>query len=115
MTHDKRMALLERWYKVSLAWDAAYEDFCRVVGVSDLERFPLGESGWHLHVVYTQVVAAPVGDRGDWLVWWWYDNDHGKHGLTVKAGRWATARKIPTIKALCRLIEADLKDGADHD
>jgi len=114
MTHDKRMALLERWYKISLAWNEAYVEFIRVVANAPL-FFPLGMSGWHLHVVYTQVVAARVGDRGDWLVWWWYGNDHGRKGMGAKAGRWAKPRKIPTIKALCKLIETDLKDGADHD
>lgn len=109
MTHDERLKLLNDWYKRGLAWELAYEDLRTMLGVEDLERCPLLLAGWNLHEAYTKSVSAQVGDRDEWLAWWWNDAEHGNKNMEAAAVVWeGKTRPIHTIADLCEIIEADL-------
>jgi hypothetical protein len=109
MTHDARLRLLDEWYVHSLAWELAYEDFRKLLGVEDLEKCPMLIAGWSMHEAYTKAVSVLSGDRDDWLTWWWNDAEHGTRNMEAAAATWeGKTRPIRTIADLCEIIEADL-------
>jgi hypothetical protein len=116
MTHDERLKLLNNWYERSLAWELAYDDFRTLLGVGDLEKCPVLMAGWNLHEAYTKTVSALVGDRDEWLSWWWHDAQHGNRAMKAAAFSWkGKTRPIRTIADLCKIIEADLPKGTGKD
>jgi len=107
VTHKERLALLNEWYERSLARELAEDDFCRLLGVEDLERCPTLLAGWRLHEEYTKSAAALVGDRWGWLNWWWYDAKRGTGTCEAKASAWDETKPIRTVEDLCELIEIE--------
>ena len=109
MIRKERFKLLDNWYERSLAWELAFENFRKMLGVDDLEKCPMLMAGWNLHEAYTHGVSAQVGDRDEWLTWWWNDAEHGMRDMEAAASTWeGKPRPIRTIQDLCELIEADL-------
>lgn len=53
---------------------------------------------------YTNAVSLMIGDEGDWLNWYRFDNKMGKGGM--KAGFGNRLKLINSLDALLKLIEA---------
>jgi len=109
VTHEERLKLLTEWRDASLALDEAAENFTSLLGIEDLERCPILLAAWRLHEAYTTSLSARVGDKYDWLNWWWYDAKRGKGTCEVTLSAWDKPKPIRTVEDLCEVIEADLQ------
>lgn len=61
--------------------------------------------GCFLLDAYINLLAKSVGDEGNWISWYVFENNFGKGGLTasVKDGR---MKKVDTLKKLYNFIKA---------
>ena len=68
-----------------------------------LPEGPLFETVWGLWSQYTAAIAQLIGDDGDWLEWYFLENDMGdKKGM--RAGYDGTLRDIDSLADLYWLI-----------
>ena len=67
-----------------------------------LPEGPLFETVWGLWSQYTQTIAVLISDGGDWLEWYFLENDMGDKGM--QAGYDGTMRDIDTLEDLYWLI-----------
>jgi len=68
---------------------------------------PLFDSVWRLFDGYTTALAAQIGDAGDWLPWFYMENDMGAKGYA--AGYDGKQRNIKTLADLYWLITESRK------
>lgn len=68
---------------------------------------PLFDSVWSLFDGYTNALAAQIGDDGDWLPWFYMENDMGAKGMA--AGYDGKLHKIKSLADLYRLIAESRK------
>jgi len=52
---------------------------------------------------YTRAVGMLVGDKGEWLEWYRYENEFGKNGM--EAGYGKKLKPITNLKELLAIIE----------
>lgn len=68
---------------------------------------PLFNAVWSLFDGYTNALAAQIGDDGDWLPWFYMENDMGAKGMA--AGYDGKLRKIKSFADLYWLITESRK------
>lgn len=108
MTTKERMKLLTEWKEQFEKCDQAWTALEKIFRGLDCDS-EIGKAIWGTFSRYTDSLAVEVGDADDWLVWYCYDNKFGERGFLAKAEAWKKAKKIYTLKDLCKLIEADLE------
>jgi hypothetical protein len=63
---------------------------------------PLYDTVWGLFGGYTESISAEIGDLGNWLCWFQFENEMGKRGH--EAGYDGKTRKVKTLEHLCGLV-----------
>ena len=107
MEHKERMGLLNEWDLQLFQVDNIRKQIDEIFGCcidSQFYSVMIDLAG-----KYTKAVADLVGDSGDWLEWYWLENDMGARGHEAKASNWKKLRKVTNIEVLCKLIEADIE------
>lgn len=104
MSKSEKLAALKQWAKCYTNIHETYEK-----GYSLLKCDP--DSPWanamfNTFEAYTQILGKLVGDKGDWLSWYIWENKAGKAAYEAKAANWKKSRKIKTLEDLLMLIEA---------
>ena len=101
MTKDQKHAALTRWLEtyqhVSEPMDVLY----KLTGST--ADSPLQNPVWQMFDAYTATLGTLVGDQGDWLAWFIYENGCGEKSLEVSIRK--KRRKIRTIKDLLWVLE----------
>lgn len=108
MTHpDKKttLALMNEWAEHHDKIDKMMHGIKASIGLDP--NGPLCDSVWRLFDGYTTALAAQIGDDGDWLPWFYMENDMGAKGMT--AGYDGKPRKIKTLADLYWLITESRK------
>lgn len=100
MTTTKIKAHLCLWEAQRIAMDAQIAALEAVAGKNP--EGPLVTCLGNLFATYTETLDELL-DAGDWLQWYWIENDGGKVGL--EAGYDGDVSKIRSLDDLCRLIE----------
>ena len=59
---------------------------------------------WEGFRAYTKAIAKIVGDKDEWLLWYWLENDMGKEGM--KAENRNVIEPIRNLSQLLELIES---------
>ena len=96
------MALLTEWNMRFIEIDLAWTSLEKLLRGIDTES-QLGKAIWVTFSRYTDAVAKLVGDEGDWLKWYCWENDMGANAMV--AGRSKKMRHIENLKDLMWLIE----------
>ena len=96
--------LLQPWLDSYLELERQFAVLESVLGRRD--DCPLENAAYLVHDAYTAALAREVGDEGDWLSWYLYENDAGKKGLTAAAPKWRELRPITSLRRLAKLIRA---------
>lgn len=68
-----------------------------------LPEGPLFETVWGMFDAYTKSISELVGDKGDWLAWYYLENDMGARGMS--AGYNGKTSLIKSKVHLWKLIE----------
>lgn len=105
MTSKERYNLLVDWKK---QYDLCYKAQELLDQLFDNVGSTLDNAIWITFEKYTDALSALVGDNGEWLDWFCWENDMGDSCSSAKASSWKKMRKISTLKDLCKIIEADL-------
>ena len=58
---------------------------------------------WRMFDAYTEALSVALGDKNEWLMWYWTENDMGAAGM--QAGYHGKLRKIKDVRGLLWLIE----------
>lgn len=102
-THPNEAATLQ----ILSQWQAQHDRIAELMhGVSQtfglLPEGQFSETVWGLWDQYTKTVGQLIGDGGDWLAWYYLENDMGDKGM--QAGYDGTLRDIDTLADLYWLI-----------
>lgn len=89
-------------------WQAQHDRIADLMhGVSQvfglLPEGPVSETVWGLWDQYTKTIGQLIGDHGDWLAWYYLENDMGDKGM--QAGYDKNLRDIDTLANLQWLID----------
>jgi hypothetical protein len=107
MTTKERMKFLREWetqfHLIDEAWTSLEKLFCGLDCDSQV-----GKAMWDTFYKYTKSIAVNIGDSGEWLDWYCWENDMGLRMMEAKAAAWKKMRKIVNLEVLCRAIEADI-------
>ena len=107
MTTKERMALLREWEAQFRLIDEAWTSLEKLFRGLDCDS-EIGKAIWDTFAKYTKAISSQVGDTGEWLNWYCWENDMGLRMMAAKASVWKKMRKIVNLEVLCRLIEADI-------
>jgi hypothetical protein len=99
----KKLALLKEWKEQIQHSESALDRVREAVGL-DFDG-PMNVAVCELQVAYTKAVAMLVGDRAEWLEWYWLENVMG--AKAHPAGPSGKTRPIKTIDDLLWLIEVE--------
>lgn len=102
---ERKIQLLKTWethYNAINDKERAFMD-----GAGMREPLPLMEAYWQLFDEYTKFVAEKVGDKGEWLSWYCWENDMGKKRMD--AGYNNKLKPIKNLNDLLKMI-----DGVDR-
>lgn len=104
---DKKttLALLAKWVAHHNKIDKMMGGIKASIGLDP--NGPLCDTVWSLFDSYTAALAAQTGDEGDWLPWFYMENDMGAKGMA--AGYDGKLRKIKTLADLYWLIAESRK------
>jgi hypothetical protein len=103
MTKTEKLALLKEWQERIKKMTLAIDRIDRAIGLDP--DGPMFEANGELMVAYTKAVAALLGDRAEWLDWYWLENAMG--AKAHPAGPKGKMRPIKTLGHLLWLIEVD--------
>ena len=106
MTHDERVAAIERVCSVIKAGDDAFVGLAKVVGCDP--EAPIWTALHVAHGALIRTTATLISDSDEWLSWFIYENDMGAKGMQAKAASWKAMRAIKSASHLAKLIESDL-------
>jgi hypothetical protein len=103
MTTDEKMKLLQTWEVVICGMESE-EDKLQVTLQPGADS-PFISRLDILKIEYTRAVANLVDDTGDWLEWYWLENNMGAKGLPAsrKQGK---MKPVTSIRQLLVLIES---------
>jgi hypothetical protein len=107
MKTKERMMLLMEWEKQFHLIDEAWTSLEKLFRGLDCDS-QIGKAMWDTFSKYTKAMSSQIGDSGEWLYWYCWENDMGLRMMEAKAASWKKLRKIVNIEVLCRLIEADI-------
>jgi hypothetical protein len=107
MTTKDRMKLLTEWKEQFEKCDKAWTELEVVFRGLDTDS-DIGMAVWDTFEKYTASISKIIGDTGDFLDWYRWENDMGANMMQAKAASWKKARKICDLKDLCLVIEADI-------
>jgi len=100
MDSESKLALLTEWQAIVQAQESALEALDAALGYSD---GPLRQSYHTMQESYTRAIAQLVGDQGEWLEWFAYENDMGKRGHPAEYE--GKIKPIRTLEDLLGLIQ----------
>lgn len=106
MTTDEKMKLLQTWETVICGMESE-EDKLQVTLQPDRDS-PFMATLYKLETEYTNAVAKLVGDTGDWLEWYWLENNMGAKGMPASRQR-GKMKPVTGIRQLLELIEPPTK------
>lgn len=95
-----KLAILKRWQEAMNHADTHFDQLINLMGLH-----PEGETLTAVGVLQdalTQTTAELLGDKSEWLIWFWVENDMGAKGMT--AGPTDDMRPIKTLEDLLWLI-----------
>lgn len=95
-----KLEMLQEWQKTITATDSQISALRAVLGMSDCALY---ESIRQMQCRYTESVARNVGDKSEWLEWFWLENEMGARGH--EAGVDDDMRKIKTLDDLLWLVK----------
>ena len=101
LDRDQKLAILRRWQDAINRADTLFDPIRRDLG-SDPES-NLCQSVYGLQEVLTRTTADLLDDGGNWLEWYWLENDLGKKCLD--AGKAGNMRSIGNLEGLLEMIE----------
>lgn len=110
MTYPDRkqtIALLTDWQKHHAAVEKLMDGIKASIGLDP--DGPMFDTVWRLFDSYTDALSAQLGDFGDWLSWFYMENDMGTNCLS--AGYDGKTKPIKTLANLYGLIEESRKRG----
>jgi hypothetical protein len=102
-----RMKLLKEWEAQFRIVDEAWTSLEKIFRGLDCDS-EIGKAMWDTFSKYTKAMSSQIGDSGEWLYWYCWENDMGLRMMEAKAAAWKKMRKIVNLEVLCRLIEADI-------
>ena len=103
MTKKERMAFLREWEAQFRLIDEAWTSLEKLFRGLDCD-FRIGKAMWDTFSKYTKAMSSQIGDSGEWLDWYCWENDMGLRMMEAKAAAWKKMRKIVNLEVLCRLI-----------
>lgn len=106
MTHTEMLPHLERWKATIVQADVDIAQF--IAPLRPIPESALYDIPYRLMDAYTNAVSALIGDRDEWLAWYWAENEMGAKRMEAMIG--GKYRKIGSIKQLARAI-ADTRGG----
>jgi hypothetical protein len=95
MKKREKQILLEEAIKTIEDFNVVIDEALAVA--IDMES-KLGKEIFNLHVKYLESISLLVGDEGEWLQWYVYENDYGRNKMKVTCG--TTERHIENIEDL---------------
>jgi hypothetical protein len=105
MTDKQALNLLETWLDHYNDVDKVFDELNDLIG--GMPDSKLQNPVWQMFQGYTGVVSHLIGDRGEWLYWYLYDNEQGKREMEAEVN--GKVRKIKTLKDLLRVIKGEVK------
>lgn len=96
-----KLELLEEWQEKLQNLDDV-EDALDASIMPSIEC-PLYQAMWAIESAYTRALSILVGDKGEWLSWYRYENDFGKNKM--QAGYDNKLKPITNLKELLAIIE----------
>ena len=106
MNDDNILPLLQRWADTITTLEAAMAALREAVGGSSDSKF--ADAVYRTADLAADMVSLQVGDTGDWLSWFQYDNLMGERGLA--AGYGENPVPVRTLEDLAALI-AEGREG----
>lgn len=103
MTKTEKLALLKKWQEQIQHSESMLDRVREQIGL-DFDG-PMNVSVCELQMAYTKAVAMLVGDRAEWLDWYWLENAMG--AKAHPAGPKGKMRPIKALAHLLWLIEVD--------
>lgn len=100
-----KLELLQEWERNIKSSDEVLGKFSELFGCF---TGPAVESIGAMQTAYTAAISRLIGDDGEWLEWYWFDNAMGANGY--EAGFNGDPKPITNIEQLLELIEATKND-----
>lgn len=94
MTRDEKIVEIEHVCRLCQAFDQAFDSAHRVIGCDP--DSPLWTSVFRLQSAIVKQTAKLIGDEGEWLDWFIFENDYGRKGLEAAIAPGVKMRKIRT-------------------
>jgi hypothetical protein len=108
LNRDEKIAILTKLISAHKKADAAIEEVKETLGISvTCESSELFGAVWGAIDTGVETVSALVGDEGEWLNWYIYENEYGAKKL--KAGYNGKLKKVCSVNDLFKLIEEGQK------
>ena len=105
MTDKQALNLLETWLDHYNDVNKVFDKLDDLTGSAPDSK--LQNPVWQMFQAYTGVVSALIGDDGEWLYWYLYDNEQGKREMEAEVN--GKTRKIKTLKDLLKVIKGEVK------
>lgn len=102
LTTQDKIRLVNDWVSTYNAITLQYQELSKIVGC--MIEAPLFHALYIGFDRYTDALAMLIGDEGEWLAWYCFENEMGKKGMA--AGKSGHMKPIKTTKDLVKLIEA---------
>ena len=98
MNRDETKALIERLVECHLAGESARLQAAKAIGCRP--ENPLFDAMFKMEQLAMESVAKLIGDGGQWLEWFIWENDCGKRGMQCSVGTTSEMKAIHTIDDL---------------
>jgi hypothetical protein len=105
MTDKQALNVLQTWLDHYNDVDKVFDLLSDLTGCAADSK--LENPVWQMFQGYTGVVSALIGDDGEWLYWYLYDNEQGKRGMEAEVN--GKVRKVRKLKDLLRVIKGEVK------
>jgi hypothetical protein len=95
---EKAFKAIEQFHLENELANEAVKTFCA-------SSHAVCDIGCHLYDQYINLLASVVGDKGNWISWYVFENDFGRGGLTAGMKDDKKMVKVDTLKKLYNFIK----------
>ncbi len=98
LNRDETKALIESLVECHLAGESARLQAAKAIGCCP--ENPLFDAMFKMETLAIESVAKLIGDEGEWMEWFIWENDCGKKGMQCSVGSTSQMKAIYTIDDL---------------
>ena len=101
MTREEKLETLTYWQEFAQTVKPLFDALNMTLGSTP--ECPIISEYWRLYTDYTGLIADLIGDHGEWLEWYAWENDFGSNGMP--AGFDGKLSPVKTLGQLLMLID----------